>query len=142
MTHGQRAPTIRTITRLEAIRDQLDSAYKAYFLWDALVSALTLAGAAERVLSDLQRRDGLFGVDPYSIRSIVDLYIKPEHQKDAAKLYRADYDFFGHADVNKDNTYELKEEVVEFWLFVPYVLLSIYSRRKRRLCEPTALDTL
>ena len=46
--------TIRNITRLEAVRDQLNTACKAYFLWDDLVSALTLAGAAERVRSDMQ----------------------------------------------------------------------------------------
>jgi isocitrate lyase len=119
MTDGKPVPTIRKITRLEAVRDQLDSAYKTYFLWDDLVSALTLAGAAERVLSDMQAQDGIFGVDAYSIRAAVNLHIKPEHHKEAAKLFRADYDFFRHADIKKDNDYELKEEGVEFWLLVP-----------------------
>ena len=64
-------PTIRKITRLEAVRDQLDSAFKVYFLWDDLVSAITLAGAAERVMSDMQPKDGIFGIDAASIRSII-----------------------------------------------------------------------
>ena len=91
------------------MRDELDSAFKAYFLWDDLVSAITLAGAAERVMSDMQPQDGIFGVDAASVRSIINLYIKPEHQKDAAKLWRADYDFFRHADKKKQSDYELKK---------------------------------
>ncbi|MGA3308795.1 MAG: hypothetical protein ABSD08_09290 [Xanthobacteraceae bacterium] len=111
-------PTIRKITRLEAVRDQLDSAFKVYFLWDDLVSAITLAGAAERVMSDMQPKDGIFGIDAASIRSIINLYIKPEHQKVAATLYRADYDFFRHADKKTQSDYALKEEVADFWLFI------------------------
>ncbi len=60
----------RKITHLEAVRDQIDSAIRSYFLWDDLVSATTLAGAAERVMSDMQAQDGIFGVDAASIRSI------------------------------------------------------------------------
>jgi hypothetical protein len=122
--------TIRKITRLEAVRDQLDTAYKAYFLWDDLVSALTLAGAAERVMSDMQSQDGIFGVDAYSIRSIINLYIKSEYQKDAAKVYRAAYDFFRHADVNKQPDYELKQEVVEFSLFVSLCAFEHLQQKK------------
>jgi hypothetical protein len=121
--------TIRTITRLEAVRDQLNTAYKTYFLWDDLVSALTLAGAAERVMSDMQSQDGIFGVDAYSIRSIINLYIKPEYQKEAAKLYRADYDFFRHADVKTQHDYELKQEGVEFYLLVA---LSAFEHLKQK----------
>lgn len=110
--------TIRKITRLEAVRDQLNTACKAYFLWDDLVSALILAGAAERVMSDMQGKDGIFGVDAVSMRSMINLYIKPEYQAEAAKLFRADYDFFRHADVRKELDYELKQEAVEFYLFL------------------------
>jgi hypothetical protein len=53
-----------------------------FFLWDELVSAATLAGAAERVLSDLQPQDGIIGVDAHSIRSMINLYIKEEHHKE------------------------------------------------------------
>ena len=56
---------MRMIARIDAARCQIDRAITAYFE-DDLVSALTLAGAAERVLSDWQRQDGLFGVDAYS----------------------------------------------------------------------------
>jgi hypothetical protein len=122
--------TTRKITRLEAIKDQLNTACKAYFLWDDLVSALILAGAAERVMSDIQSQDGIFGVDAYSIRSIINLYIKPEHQKETAKLYRADYDFFRHADVKTQQDYELKHEVVDFYLFVALLGFEHLQQKK------------
>lgn len=76
-------------------------------MWDDLVSAITLAGVAERVMSDMQPQDGIFGVDAASLRSMVNLYIKPEHQKAAGAMFRADYDFFRHADKVKQEEYEL-----------------------------------
>jgi hypothetical protein len=108
----------RKLTRLEAVQEQLNSAIRLYFLWDDLVSAVTLAGAAERVLSDFQPADGIFGVDARSIRSVINLYIKTEHQKEAAIRFRADYDFFRHADRQQKNEYELVEERVDSLLFL------------------------
>jgi hypothetical protein len=110
--------TSRTITRLDAVRDQLNSAIRLYFLWDDLVSAVTLAGAAERVLSDLQPADGIFDIDARSIRSVINLYIKPGHQKQAAISFRADYDFFRHADRQPKDDYELAENRVDSLLFI------------------------
>jgi hypothetical protein len=81
-----------------------------------------LAGAAERVLSDKQPADGILGVDAFSIRSMVNLYIEDEYQSKAAKLFRADYDFFRHADQKPQDDYEFSERWVDFLL-----LLSIGS---------------
>jgi hypothetical protein len=108
----------RKITRRGAVRDQINSAIRAYFLWDDLVSALTLAGAAERVLSDRQPADGLLGVDAFSLRSMVNLYIREEYQSEAATLFRKDYDFFQHADRKPQDDYEFSEEWVDFLLLV------------------------
>jgi hypothetical protein len=111
--------TTRKITRMQAVSNQLDSAYKTYFLWDDLVSAITLAGAAERVLSDMQPQDGIFGVDANSLRSLINLYVKPEHSKEVATLFRADYDFFRHADKKTQSDYEIKERAADFFLLFP-----------------------
>src|SRR5277367_858560 len=125
------APTVkRKITRLDAVRDQIDSAIRAYFLWDDLVSALTLAGAAERVMSDLQPQDGIIGVDAWSIRSMVNLHIKTEHQKKAAALFRADYDFFRHADLKPQADYELNETTVDFFLYAAIGAYEFLGRKK------------
>src|SRR5271165_120360 len=112
----------REISRLDAVCNQINSAIRAYFLWDDLVSALTLAGAAERVLSDKQPADGILGVDAFSIRAMVNLYIEDAYQSKAAKLFRADYDFFRHADQKPQDDYEFSERWVDFQL-----LLSIGS---------------
>jgi hypothetical protein len=111
----------RTISRIDAATCQLDGAIKAYFE-DDLVSALTLAGAAERVLSDLQPQDGLLGVDAYSWRAAINLYIKTEHQKEAARLYRRAYDQLRHADRDKSETIEINEMVVDI-----YILMAIFA---------------
>lgn len=103
----------RTTSRHEAVRDQINCAIKAYFLWDDLVSAITLAGAAERVLSDLQPQDGLLGVDGFSLRAAINLYIKDENHKEVAKLFRNDYDFFRHADKNRSLSHTYSTEAVD-----------------------------
>ncbi len=121
---------MKNITRFEAIRDQINSAVRMFFLWDDLVSAVTLAGAAERVLSDLQPQDGIFGVDAHSIRSKVNLYIKGEHHKDAAKLFRKDYDFFRHADRNATQSYELKESSVAWLIFISLCSFEFLGQKK------------
>jgi hypothetical protein len=120
----------KMITRFDAVRDQISSAIRMFFLWDDLVSAVTLAGAAERVLSDLQPRDGIFGVDAHSIRSMVNLYIKDQHHKDAAKLFRRDYDFFRHADRDATQNYELKESSVAWLIFISLASFEFLDQKK------------
>jgi hypothetical protein len=124
----------KTVSRFDAVREQINSAIRLFFLWDELVSAVTLAGAAERVLSDLQPQDGIFGVDAHSIRSIVNLYIKEGHHKDAAKAFRKDYDFFRHADRNiTQNSYELKESSVAWLIFTS--IISFESLKQKKTME-------
>jgi hypothetical protein len=120
----------KSVQRLEGVKDQIDSAIRVYFLRDDLVSALTLAGAAERVLSDLQPQDGIFGVDAHSIRSMINLYIKAEHQKEAAALFRKDYDFFRHADRSGVRDYEVKEVSVLFLIFLSLCSFEFLGQKK------------
>ena len=120
----------RTVTRFDGVRSQINSAIRMFFLWDDLVSAVTLAGAAERVLSDLQPQDGIIGIDAYSIRSMLNLYIKNEHQKEAAKAFRKDYDFFRHADRNAAESYELKESSVAWLIFISLAAFEFLKQEK------------
>jgi hypothetical protein len=110
--------TKHIVTRIEAVQSQLNSAIRLYFISDDLISAVTLAGAAERVLSDMQPQDGILGVDAYSIRSSVNLHIKPEYQKRVAQFFRKDYDFFRHADHGPDQSLEMSELRVDFLLMI------------------------
>jgi hypothetical protein len=121
----------KTISRFDAVREQISSAIRLFFVWDELVSAVTLAGAAERVLSDLQPQDGIFGVDAHSIRSMINLNIKEEHHKDAAKAFRKDYDFFRHADRTvTQNNYDLKESSVAWLIFTSIVSFEFLKQKK------------
>jgi hypothetical protein len=120
----------RIATRFEAVRDQLNSAVRVYFLWDDLVSAVTLAGAAERVLSDLQPQDGIFGVDAHSVRSFINLHIKDEHQKEAAVLFRRDYDFLRHADRKNAENCELKDSSVVWLIFLSICSFEFLKQSK------------
>ncbi len=109
-----------TFNRLNATEAQIDAAIKAYFLWDDLVSALTLAGAAERVLSDVQPQDGLICVDAFSIRSLINLYVEGEHQSKAGNLFRRTYDQLRHADGDRDpfRLIEVSVAGVDFYIFM------------------------
>jgi len=120
----------KVVTRFDGVRDQVNMAVRAFFLWDDLVSAVTLAGAAERVLSDLQPQDGIIGVDAYSLRSMINLYIKDEHHKDAAKFFRKDYDFFRHADRGVVQGYELKEDSVAWMIFTSIISYEYLKQKK------------
>lgn len=120
----------KAVTRFDAVSSQINSAIRMFFLWDDLVSAVTLAGAAERVLSDLQPQDGIVGVDAYSIRSMVNLYIKDEHRREAAERFRKDYDFFRHADRNAAESYELKESSVAWLIFMSLLAFEFLGQKK------------
>jgi hypothetical protein len=122
--------TSRMVTRFEAVRDQINSAIRVFFLWDDLVSAITLAGAAERVLSDLQPQDGIFGIDAHSIRSMVNLYIKQEHQKEAGALFRRDYDLLRHADRDSTKDHEIKESKVTWLIFLSICAFEFLKQKK------------
>src|SRR5580700_9127251 len=119
----------KTVSRFDAVSEQISSAIRMFFLWDELVSAVTLAGAAERVLSDLQPQDGIIGVDAYSIRSLVNLYIREEHHKDAAKKFRQD-------DRKASQDYELKESSVTWLIF--FTILSFEFLKQKKTMEMRA----
>jgi len=106
------------ISRMESIRCQINAGIKAYFLWEDYASVVTLIGAAERVLSDLQPQDGLLGFDAVSLRSLINLHIKDQFAKEAAHDLRAPYDFLRHADRNKYGEFVVHPVWVEFTMFL------------------------
>ena len=123
-----------TIPRIEATKRQIDAAVRAYFS-DDLVSALTLAGAAERVLSDMQPKDGIFGADAVSLRSMINLYIKSDHQGEVAKKFRNVYDQLRHADRNTADNLEIKEEAVETYMLHAVMSFEFITKDSTELME-------
>jgi hypothetical protein len=61
---------------------------------------------------------------------MVNLYIKEQHQKDAAKMFRQDYDFFRHADRKTLHNYELKESSVAWLIFISLVSFEFLRQKK------------
>ncbi|NWG71337.1 MAG: hypothetical protein HXY23_06990 [Parvularculaceae bacterium] len=121
---GAARSEVRKFTRLDAVERQLDMAIRAHLQFDDLVSAMTLAGAAERVLSDLQPQDGILGVDAWSIQSLVNLYFKDEFHNLVRDKLRHAYDFLRHADGKKgadkgpNDSLALHQGTVDFFLML------------------------
>lgn len=105
-------------SRLNAVKQQLEMAVRARLQFEDLVSAMTLAGAAERVLSDLHPKGAKFSHDAPSIRAFCNTYVTPDRQKEAAKDMRAAYDFLRHADKTPDHVLELDVELVDLPLMM------------------------
>jgi hypothetical protein len=109
---------MRRYTRLEAAQRQLEMAVRALLQFDDPISALTLAGAAERVLSDLQPSDGILGVDAWSIRAFCNTHIKQERQEAAAVLLRKTYNQLKHAQRSPSAVHDIHESEVLIWLLL------------------------
>lgn len=112
------SPKVIQLSRLDAVKHQLEMAVRARLQFEDLVSAMTLAGAAERVLSDLHPKDAEFSDDTFSIRAFCKTYVKPGRQKKAAEYMRAAYDFLRHADKTPDHVLELDAELVDLTLMM------------------------
>lgn len=98
-------------------------AIRAQLQFDDPVSAITLAGAAESVLSDLQPQSGILGIDAWSVQACLDLYIKDEFHGDARDMLRHGYDFLRHADGKKEgkrpcDALTLHQASVDFFLLL------------------------
>lgn len=91
---------LRRFTRLEAVARQIEMAVRARLQFNDPVSALSLLGAAERVLDDL-RRASEWGESALSIRLFVRKFIKPEKQKKIAEMLRKPYNRLKHADTDR-----------------------------------------
>lgn len=118
-------------SRLDAVRNQLEMAVRARLQFEDLVSAMTLAGAAERVLSDLHPKDAKFSDDTLSIRAFCNTYVKTDCRKQAAEYMRAAYDFLRHADKTPDRVLELDAEWVDLTLMM--AIRAFESTSKARL---------
>jgi hypothetical protein len=89
---------VRPYTRLEAARCQLEMAVRARLQFNDPVSALTLAGAAEKVLGDLQPRDAVTSNGHVSIRAFVNEHCRSNDRKKVEDAIRLAYDQLRHAD--------------------------------------------
>lgn len=87
---------VRRYTRLEAVERQIEMAIRARLQFDDPVSALTLLGAAERVLSDLCGAPQ-WGENALSIKLFVEKFANNGKHKKAADFLREPYNRLKHA---------------------------------------------
>jgi hypothetical protein len=101
------------ISKLEAVRRQLETAIRIYFVNGDPVSIHTLAAASLQILSDLDRRGGGEG----TLLDLVLSGIKPEYVKEVRKLLAEAENFFKHADRDPDRVLEFAISMPEFFLW-------------------------
>ncbi len=128
------------ITKIEAAEKQLDTAIKLFFENVDHLSSYTLAAASCEITDDLCEkgeneiyRSELERLgDPQrvrlSFRSEMEILIKPEHLKEAMRLFNKTKNFLKHADRDHDQVLEdfsvEKLAFVIFWGIKNFVLLE------------------
>ena len=134
------------VTKIEAAEKQLDTAIKLFFENVDHLSCFTLAAASREITDDLceKRMSEIyrselekFG-DPQkvrlSFRDEMKIFIKPEHLKEAMRLFKKTQNFLKHADKDHDqelDNFSSKElSFVIFFAIKNFVLLEKDGRRQ------------
>jgi hypothetical protein len=97
-----------TISKLEAVRRQLETAIRIYFVNGDPVSIHTLVAASHQILGDLDKHGPKTG----TFWDFIETQVKPEHIGEVKKLFAEAENFFKHADRDPD-------EILEFPLAEP-----------------------
>jgi hypothetical protein len=125
----------RMITKIEAAEKQLDSAIKLFFENVDHLSCYTLAAASREITDDLcdKRKNERLG-DPQkvrlSFRDELEILIKPEHLKEAMRLFKKPQNFLKHAD--RDHNQELDElSIKEISLVIFFAIMNFVLLEKR-----------
>lgn len=91
-------------------------------LFDDAISALTLAGAAEHVLSDLQPKDAKVSEGFQSLKAAANEYIEEGEKRKFLERLRFNYDQLRHADRHPQHEHVLNVQGVDM-----LILLSIWA---------------
>lgn len=103
------------LTKVEVAQRQIEVAISMLFQHGDEVSIHTLAASGRNVLVDLCRRKRL---EPEMLLdSMIDSFIKPEHQKAVRDKAREAENFFKHADRDPDNEFDFPAGSTAFKLF-------------------------
>lgn len=99
-----------TVSKLDAVKRQLDTAIRLYFSDGDPVSIHTLTAAAYNILRDISEKKA---TDPMLIKTRMLDYVRPEHHKEIiAKINEAE-NFFKHADRDHDVALDFNPEMTE-----------------------------
>ena len=93
---------IRTVTKIDAARQQLETAIKLFFNDESFVAVHTLCSASFNILKDIsKKRDGEFAFE-------LNVRVKPEHLGLFWKQFNAPASFFKHANRDPDPEAQLE----------------------------------
>jgi hypothetical protein len=105
--------TGRTISKLDAVRAQLDAAIEMYFVSDNPVAVHTLTAAAYNILRDIGLKNG--SEHPFIKTAFVDEY--PEATRKVIREFLNNPEnFFKHADRDPDGSITLNPDLTEILL--------------------------
>jgi hypothetical protein len=102
------------ITKMEAVRAQLDAAIELYFISDNVIAIHSLAAAACEVLKDIAIHEGKeypFLQQPEFINSLPD-----SERKGYLRFIKAPHNFFKHADRDPTGRISFNPELTELLL--------------------------
>lgn len=102
------------ISKLDAVKRQLETAIHLYFLSRDPVAIHTLASAAHKVITDLNKHKG---GTPTLVEHMLSDYIKPDRVKEVRKLLYKAENFFKHADKDPEETIEFNPDASEIVLW-------------------------
>lgn len=100
-----------TISKLDAVKRQLETAIRLYFVYGDPVAIHTLTSAAYNVIRDINKRRG--GPPLFAKDGFLD-YIKEGHEREVRELINGAENFFKHADRDHDETLDFNPEQSEF----------------------------
>ena len=100
------------ISKLEAVRRQVETAIRIYFVNGDPVSVHTLAAASLQILVDLDKK----GPQTGTLWDLLRRQVRPEYIDEVIKLFTAPENFFKHADRDPD-------KILEFPLAEPELFL-------------------
>lgn len=99
-----------TISKLDAVKRQVETALHLYFLSRDPVSIYTLAHAAYQILVDLNKHRGGRAM---LMEDMVTIYARPNHKKEVyAKIHEAE-NFFKHANRDPEDTIDFSPDASE-----------------------------
>ncbi len=124
---------IRQYKRLEAVRSQLEMAVRALFEFDDPVSALTLVGAAERVLRDIQPKDAKLSEGFNTVKAFCNEMVRPEARRRVTKSIDFNYDQLRHADKRPQHLHVINVEGLEM-----FILTTVWAYAGKPKGDPDA----
>jgi hypothetical protein len=102
-----------TVSKLDVVRTQVETAIRLYFAEGDPVSIHTLAAASFQILVDLDKH----GPQTGTLLNDIERHVKPEYVKEVLKMFAKPENFFKHADWDPEAVLDFPLSEPEFYLW-------------------------